>query len=122
MLPRLLVVGAGNSGDPGPARLSIRPSGERSGGGDCLIGEEIGPPPPSPLSFDTILSNGQRIQKGGMLKKVPDELHETRQFVSGKLSYKRRRPTTDMTGYGSCATSVPSTVPVRSGCIEEKSV
>jgi len=33
MFPHLLVVGDGNSGNPDPAGLGMRPSGEQSGGG-----------------------------------------------------------------------------------------
>ena len=51
--PYLLVVGAGNSLDLGRCGTCRRPSGRRSGGGGCQIGEEIGSPPPSPVSFDT---------------------------------------------------------------------
>ncbi len=40
--PHLLVVGAGNSLDPDPARLDRRPSGGRCGGGGA-IGGEIAP-------------------------------------------------------------------------------
>jgi hypothetical protein len=44
MLPHLLVVGARNSHDPGPAGRGRRLSGEHSGGSGRLIGEEIGMP------------------------------------------------------------------------------
>ncbi len=40
MLPHLLVVGAGNSCDPGPVGRGRRLSGEHCGG-CCAIGEEI---------------------------------------------------------------------------------
>ncbi len=44
MLPHLLVVGAINSRDPGPAGRGRRLSGEHRGGGGRSIGEEIGMP------------------------------------------------------------------------------
>ena len=50
MLPHLLVVGAGNSLDQGPARSYRRPSEERGGGGGSNSGE-IGPPPPPHVSL-----------------------------------------------------------------------
>jgi len=51
MLPHLLVVGAGNSGDLDPAGSGRGPSGEQGGGGGGQIGEEIKPPPLPPVSF-----------------------------------------------------------------------
>jgi hypothetical protein len=50
MLPHLLVVGAGNSDDHGPAGACKRLSGERSGGGGPISGQ-IGTPLPSHLSL-----------------------------------------------------------------------
>ncbi len=73
--PHLLVVGAGNSGDSDPAGSGRRPSGEHGGHGGGQIGNEIGPLPLSPVSFDTnpvcrprnsekgIRSDGLGIQK-----------------------------------------------------------
>ena len=46
MLPHLLVVGVGNSRDPGSDERGWRLSGEHSGGGGSPIGEEIGMPSP----------------------------------------------------------------------------
>ena len=40
-----------------------RPSGGRSGGGGHPIGEEIEPPPPSPVSLDTTRSDGKLSDK-----------------------------------------------------------
>ena len=57
--PHLLVVGAGNSLDPGPARSGKRPSGGRCGGGGA-IGGEIAPPSPAHVSFDTAWSDGHK--------------------------------------------------------------
>ena len=66
----LLVVGARKSEDQGPAGSSRRPSGEHIGGGDCQVGEEIGPPPPSPLSSDTTLSDG-KLSNGREGMRIP---------------------------------------------------
>ncbi len=43
---------------------SKRPSGGRSGGGGYQIGEEIGPPPPSPVSSDTTRFDGKLSDRG----------------------------------------------------------
>jgi hypothetical protein len=66
----LLVVGVGDSLDPGPARSSRRPSEGRCGG--CgTIGGEIAPPPPAHVSLDTARSDGHKNselrQRGGGL-------------------------------------------------------
>jgi hypothetical protein len=55
MLPHLLVVGARNSDDQGPAEKGL--SGEHGDGGGPINGE-IGPPPPSQVSLDTARSDG----------------------------------------------------------------
>ena len=53
--PHILVVGAGNSLDLARRGAGRRSIGGCSGYGGCKIGEEIGPPPPSPVSSDTNL-------------------------------------------------------------------
>jgi len=68
--PHLLVVGAGNSLNPGPARYGRRPRVGRCGGGGA-IGGEIAPPPPTHVSLDTARFDGhmnlELRQRGGGL-------------------------------------------------------
>ena len=68
MLPHLLVVGARNSDDQCPPWSCRRLRGEHGGGGSPIspliewIGVDIGPQPPSHVSFDTARSDGFKFK------------------------------------------------------------
>ncbi len=81
---RLVVVGAGNSLDPGPARLwhEAKRGTQRSGGG-CAIGGEIVHQPPSHVFFNTAWPEGHQVsgmwteleERGSTAKRQQEELH-----------------------------------------------
>ncbi len=62
MLPHLLVVGAGNSCDPGPAGQHC--------GGCCAIGEEIARHPLQPVFFNAKPGPTGTQSRKGILKQV----------------------------------------------------
>ncbi len=69
MLPHLLVVGARNSHDHGPAGSCRRPSEDRGGGGGSISGE-VGPPLPLQVSLTPSGVTGSHSEK---LKETEEE-------------------------------------------------
>ena len=69
-------MGAGNSLGLARRGAGSRPSGGCSGGSCCQIGEEIGPPPLSPVSSDTTRYDGKLSNRGGRQENALEILGE----------------------------------------------
>ena len=111
MLPHLLVVGARNSYDQGPAGFCIRPSGERGGGGGSSIGE-IGPPPPPHVTLTPpglADSNLDKLKELEEEERCPIDSREALPYGQHIVGYSTRRCTAT---FEYCTDSAPK-VPTR---------